>query len=152
MSDGPRDVVAGSGSHATVLGLAAEGAADVLALRMLGRLLVPTPWTLDVRETSVLAGDLVDAVKRGHYRAVCIADLPPSAPSRARAVTRRLRALAPDLPILVGRWAPPDLADDSQEPLRAAGATHVATTLCDTRAELLRMTSETPAAASPDAA
>lgn len=141
MLDG-RDVAAVG--RIPVLGIAAEGAPDVLALRMLGHLLRDTPIALDVRERSVLASDLVEAVQRGHYHAVCIADIPPSAPSRSRVVTRRLRALVPDLPILVGRWAPPDLADDSVAPLRTAGATHVATSLVDTRAELLRLAAVAP--------
>jgi hypothetical protein len=35
--------------------------------------------------------------------------------------------------ILVGRWAPPALADESTQVLREAGANHVASTLVDTR-------------------
>lgn len=144
MVDGPRD---GADGPIPVLGLAADGAPDVLALRMLSRLLRDTPIALDIRERRALSADLVDAVRNGHYRAVCIADIPPSAPSRSRVVTRRLRALAPELPILIGRWAPAGLADDSSEALRAAGATHVATTLVETRAELMR--SNPAAAAAP---
>jgi len=33
----------------------------------------------------------------------------------------------------VGRWAPPALADESTQPLRDAGADHVASTLAQTR-------------------
>ena len=120
-----------------VLGLAADGAPDVLALRMLGHLLVDTPFVLDIRERTVLSTEIVEGVKSGRYRAVCIADIPPSAPSRSRAIVRRLRTLAPNLPVLVGRWAPTELADESHESLLAAGATSVAATLVDTRAELL---------------
>jgi hypothetical protein len=154
MLDVPR---AGAGADAApgtvpVLGLAADGAPDVLALRMLAQLLGDTPFTLDVRERSVLSIELLEAVKLGRYRAVCIADIPPSAPSRSRAVVRRLRAIAPDLPILVGRWAPAELADDTVEPLRTAGATHVATTLAETKTELLRLDVTMPAQASTNAA
>ena len=72
-------------------------------------------------------------MERESYRAVCIADLPPSPPSKSRNIAKRLRAIAPDLPILVGRWAPPPLADENDEPLRAAGATHVAARLIESR-------------------
>ena len=34
---------------------------------------------------------------------------------------------------MIGRWAPPALADESTQVLRAAGATLVATTLAETR-------------------
>jgi predicted PurR-regulated permease PerM len=145
MIDAPRD--RGEGMI-PVLGLAADGAPDILALRMLSQLLRATPIGLEIRERPVLSSDLVEAVRNGRYRAICIADIPPSAPSRSRVITRRLRAIAPDLPILVGRWAPAGLADDSSEALRAAGATHVATTLVDTRTELARL-DPAPSAAHP---
>jgi len=42
----------------------------------------------------------------------------------------------PELRILVGRWAPQALADDSTQLLREAGATLVASTLAETRTYL----------------
>jgi predicted PurR-regulated permease PerM len=136
MLDGPRD---GAEGRLPVLGLAADGAPDVLALRMLSRLLRDTPFALEIRERPALTAEILEAVQQGHYRAICIADIPPSAPSRSRVLTRRLRALAPDLPILIGRWAPESLADDSNDALAKAGATHVAARLLDTRTELERL-------------
>ncbi len=137
-----------------VLGLAADGVADVLALRMLSRLLADGPLALDIRERSVLSAELLDEVRSGRFRAVCIADIPPSAPSRSRHVARRLRALAPELPILVGRWAPVELADESFDALIEAGATSVATRLLETRDQLVRLVAASPAGeqASPNAA
>jgi hypothetical protein len=67
---------------------------------------------------------------------VCLADLPPSAPSKTRYLVRKLRAALPDLPIIVGRWAPVSLADESSEVLRAAGATVVTSSLLETRTYL----------------
>jgi predicted PurR-regulated permease PerM len=135
-----------------ILGLAADGAPDVLALRMLGRLLVDTSLALDIRERSVLSTEVVEGIASGRYRAVCIADIPPSAPSRARAMIRRLRVMSAELPILVGRWAPADLADESNESLLAVGATSVASTLVATRAELLKLTAPQAAEKRPNAA
>ncbi len=122
-----------------VLGLAAAGAPDALALRMLAHLLKDTPLVLDVRERAVLSAEVLEAVKAGRYRAVCIADIPPSAPSRSRYVVKRLHALVPELPIVVGRWAPDELADESNEALTTAGAAYVATRLLETRVQLLRL-------------
>ena len=132
-----------------VLGLAADGAPDVLALRMLSRLLGDDPLVLDVRERSILSAELLAEIKQRRFVAVCIADIPPSAPSRSRHVVRRLRALVPDLPILVGRWAPSELADESPDALVAAGATAVASTLRETREQLLHLAA--PAASTPAA-
>ena len=75
-------------------------------------------------------------------RIVCVGDLPPSAASKARYIVKKLRAAEPDLEILVGRWAPPALADDSVQPIRDAGADHVAATLLETREKLEQIVSE----------
>jgi hypothetical protein len=72
-------------------------------------------------------------------RILCIADLPPSPPSKTRYVVRKLRAALPDVTILVGRWAPPILTDEDRRQLIDAGATHVATTLLETRDQLCRL-------------
>jgi hypothetical protein len=72
-------------------------------------------------------------------RVLCIADLPPSPPSKTRYVLRKLRAALPEAIILVGRWAPPELADEDRRTLIEAGATHVANTLLETRDQLLRI-------------
>jgi len=70
---------------------------------------------------------------------VCVADLPPSPPLKTRYLARRLRAAAPDLKLVIGRWAPPALADESDEELQAAGADHVDKTLLETRDHLLKL-------------
>jgi len=69
-------------------------------------------------------------------RLVCIADLPPSPPSKTRYLVRKLRSVLPDVTILVGRWAPAELADEDRALLVDAGANHVAATLLETRDQL----------------
>jgi hypothetical protein len=80
---------------------------------------------------------------------VCFADLPPSAPSKTRYLVKRLRAALPDVRILVGRWAPPALADDSTQVLRNRGANLVASTLLETRTYLAGLV-ETPRVPVPE--
>jgi hypothetical protein len=68
---------------------------------------------------------------------------------------RKLRAATSGVSIVVGRWAPPALRDDSPQPLLDAGAAAVTTTLLETREQLVRLvqassgaeTDEDPAAA-----
>jgi predicted PurR-regulated permease PerM len=122
-----------------VLAVPANGEADVVALRMLADLLAGTPITLELQTGNMLASEILDAAEREPHCAVFIADLPPSPPSRSRYIAKRLRARAPDLPILVGRWAPPELADESADALVAVGATRVASTLLETRDQLLSL-------------
>jgi hypothetical protein len=84
----------------------------------------------------LLTAEIVDLVRTRQVNLVCIADLPPSPPSKTRYVVRKLRAALPDVRILIGRWAPPELADEDRSILVDAGATHVATTLIETRDQL----------------
>ena len=119
-----------------VLGYAANGGSDLLALEMLARLLAGLPIALENNSSRLLVSDVIALVRDQQYTAVCIADLPPSPPSKTRYLVRRLRAAFPDIRIVIGRWAPPALADESLEPLTQAGASHVATTLLETKRQL----------------
>jgi predicted PurR-regulated permease PerM len=116
-----------------VTAVAANGAADELALRMLGQLLRDAGVALDVLAQPLMSSDIVATVRRNGRRIVCIADLPPSAPSRTRYLVKKLRAELPDLQILVGRWAPVSMAGEDDTALRESGANHVAATLLATR-------------------
>jgi predicted PurR-regulated permease PerM len=126
---GPREAL-------RVLGVATNGGADELALEMLGHLLDDLPIVVDIAKGRMLASELVSQVRTGGVSVICLADLPPSPPSKTRYLVKRLHAAVPDLRILVGRWAPQALADDSTQLLRDAGATIVASTLAETRTYL----------------
>ena len=115
-----------------VLGCAINGVADELALAMLVHLLDDLPIAVDVTAVR-MASELVSLVQEREFSVVCFADLPPSPSSKTRYLVKRVRAAVPDVRILVGRWAPPALADESTQVLREAGANHVASTLLDTR-------------------
>lgn len=127
-----------------ILGCAPNSDADELALRMLEELVRQDGISIDVASTRMLSSDLVDAVRKGGYRLVCIADLPPSPPSKTRYLVKKLRAALPDLKILVGRWAPPSLADETAQPLLEAGADHVGSKLIETREKLREIVKSLP--------
>ena len=135
-----------------LLGYASNGVADELALAMLAQLLDDLPVAVEITKTRMLAADLVSLVRERGVSVVCIADLPPSPSSKTRYFIKRLRAAFPELRILVGRWAPPALADESPQSLRDAGASHVASTLAQTREYLggLEEISRIPASATTD--
>jgi len=119
-----------------VLAYPANGLADAIALEMLEQLVEADSIRLDVTSGRMLASELIDLVRTRGARLVCIADLPPSPPSKTRYLVRKLHDALPDVRILVGRWAPADLADDDRASLVDAGAHHVATTLLETRDQL----------------
>jgi predicted PurR-regulated permease PerM len=120
---------------AAVMGVPLNGEADVLALEMLSGLMRDVA-TIDIVSPRVLTSELIELIRTSGCRVVCLADLPPSAPSKARYLTKRLRATFPQLRIVIGRWAPPGLADDDRATLIEAGATHVDTTLRSSRDNL----------------
>ena len=119
-----------------MLGYATNGVADELALAMLAHLVDDLPIAIEVTKTRMLASELVSLVQAQGVSVVCLADLPPSPPSKSRYLVKRLRAALPDVRIVVGRWGPPALADESTQLLRDAGATVVASTLAETRTYL----------------
>ena len=92
-----------------VLGYAINGAADELALMMLAHLVDDLPIVVETTSVRMQASELVSLVQTQGVSVVCLADLPPSPPSKTRYLVKRLHAALPDLRILVGdgdrrRW------------------------------------------------
>jgi hypothetical protein len=119
-----------------LLGYATNGVADELALAMLVHLLDDLPIAAEMARPRMQASEMVSFVQTQGISVVCFADLPPSPPSKTRYLVKRLHAALPDVRILVGRWGPPALADESTQVLREAGANLVASTLMETRTYL----------------
>jgi hypothetical protein len=103
---------------------------------MLGHLLDDLPIVVEVVKGRMLASELVSLAQAQGVSVICLADLPPSPPSKTRYLVKRLHAALPEVRIVVGRWSPRALADDSTQLLREAGATLVASTLTETRTYL----------------
>ena len=122
-----------------LLGLPAHTEADRLALEMFAKLLEGTPFVLQVASVHALSSEAVAMLAEGRYAAVCIADLPPGSSSKARYLVKRLVAAVPKSKILVGRWAPPSLADAQTKPIVGAGAAYVSSTLLEAREHLYQL-------------
>jgi predicted PurR-regulated permease PerM len=122
-----------------VVGYATNGGADDLALEMLAHLLDDLPVDVEIARTRLQASDIVALVQKQDVAVVCFADLPPSPPSKTRYLVKRLRAAMPEIRIVVGRWGPPELADESTQLLRESGADLVASTLLETRTYVARL-------------
>jgi predicted PurR-regulated permease PerM len=134
-----------TGRHLRVLGCPVHGEADALALRILERVLAGAAVTLDVLERSPSTFELMQLVRDRGYDVVCLADLPPAPPSRARYLVKRLRATRPDVKLFVGRWGPNAFEDeDADQTLRLAGADHVGSSTHETATELRQLASATP--------
>ena len=134
-----------------ILGYAANGVADQVALTMLARVVDDLPIEIEIASAPMQGADLVALLEQRKVTVLCIADLPPSAASQTRYLVKRVRASLPDLRIVVGRWAPAALADESSDQLRNAGATRVDSTLLGTR-EYLASLLDKPRVAVPETA
>ena len=122
---------------------------------MLKQLLDDELISLEIASNQVLASEMIAHVQERGCSMVCIADLPPSVPSKTRYLVKKLRSALPHVKIVVGRWAPPGLADEDFTLLMNAGATAVASTLVETSEsvrQLARLLSPTPVQPSSDAA
>ncbi len=132
-----------------VFGYATNEGADALSLKMLEQLAEyqaeTTAIVWEMSTARMLSAEVVEFARQHDVRAIVIADLPPSPASKTRYLVRKLRAALPDLPILIGRWAPPHVADENAQALLDSGAIHVASTLADTAAQLRQLAAYTPA-------
>ena len=90
------------------------------------------PIAIEIDNTRLEAAEVIALVQKREFSVVCIADLPPSPSSKTRYLVKRLRAALPEVRILVGRWAPAALMDESTRLLRDTGANLVASTLLET--------------------
>ena len=104
-----------------MIGVPVNGAADEVALLMLSTLIAPAGIAMTVLSPRVLASEVVERLRSTPGSILCLGDLPPSPPTRARYLVKKFRSALPDLPIVVGRWAPPDLADLDHGPAAGGG-------------------------------
>jgi hypothetical protein len=101
---------------------------------------------LDVLDAPPPMFEVIQLVRDRAYAAVCIADLPPGPPSRARHLARRLRTAHPTLKILIGRWGPDGLQDEEVNQTLHASTDHVGTTLHETATSLRALADAAPKA------
>ena len=127
-----------------ILGYPVNSQGDEVALGMLCHLLEDSPVSLVIASGCRMTSDIVAAVAQQGYQIVCIVDLPPSLPSKTRYLIKKLRSAYPDMKIVVGRWAPSALADDTPEPLLDAGANYIGSTLAETGEYLRQVVPITP--------
>ena len=146
-SPGGRDPVpAGTAGVVALLGYPAGDAIDEAALPMFRQVLDPSLFSLEIVSGRLLPGEVVAHVQRHGYPLVCIASLPPAPSARARYLVKKLRAVAPDVKIIVGRWAPGGAPDDDDALLAAAGADAVGHSLRESRTQLYQLLSVVPRA------
>jgi len=122
--------------------------ADELGLIMLGHLMDPARWTIEMTSPQLLASEVIALVERTRPAVVCLGSLPASGlAARTRYLSKRLRARFPELRIIVGRWGLREEDEAERRRLEAAGANYVGTTLVETREHLQTVHGLEPVAA-----
>ena len=104
---------------------------------MLGQLLDPGQWQVEVLSIEMLSSELVALAGEREPAVVCIGALPPGGLAHTRYLCKRLRARLPQARIVVGRWGLKGNVEQNQEQLQAAGTDQVETTLLETRTHLV---------------
>ena len=146
VGDPPDAPISGPLERITVVGFAARGEADAVALLMLRDLLVPSGVDLEIGAPGRLSAEVVQHVRERDVRVVVVASMPPGGLSQARYLCKRLRAGVPDVRIVVGRWAASEDADEIRAALIGAGADSVATRLLELRDGVLEVARTEPSA------
>ncbi|WP_435017753.1 AI-2E family transporter [Tundrisphaera sp. TA3] len=130
----------------SILALPANDATDVLVLRMLAVLLVPSGLKLEIADTVESPLKTVDRVEQEDPSFVLISHLPPDGLTAACYLTRRLRARFARLPILVGRWGVSGDDDAGSVKISAAaerlagvGATTIFSDLSEARDRIIEL-------------
>jgi predicted PurR-regulated permease PerM len=135
-----------------VLGYPVNGDSDTLALEMLRAALIMTPVDLEIAPPTLLSSELITMMRSADFGLLCLVDLPPSSASKCRYLVRKLRQALPDLRVVVGRFAPPSMADPDSSPITGAGAALVTPSVTELATYLAQLATTTVAAASVEAA
>jgi hypothetical protein len=110
---------------------------DEVALLILKEGLDSKRFDVAMASRALLASEIVRLVEQANPRLVCIGALPPGGLAQARLLCLRLRARFPELKILVGRWGLKGSLDKNREQILAAGADRTATSLAETRKQIM---------------
>ena len=119
-----------------VLILPGKDSVDHAAAELFARLLDRRVWDVEVAP-NVLTSEQLDLIEQRTPAIVVIAALPPGGLTHTRYLVKRLRQKAPDLKVVVGRWAASDEEAQAWSQLKDAGADEVMNSLDATRTFLL---------------
>ncbi|MHC5539160.1 AI-2E family transporter [Singulisphaera rosea] len=136
VGNGPDPV---EGLEGTVLGVAANDAADALALRMLDVLLRPLGCSIAILADASPPLKLAEKISSLEPSLVVLSHLPPGGFTTARYLVRRLRVRFADLPIVVGRWGESGNPEGAADRLAEMGASDVVNQLADARDRILEV-------------
>jgi len=135
----PRRPDFGDPETAPLIGIATGGGADSLALRMLNLLLKSSGMRIAVLSAGGSSLQISDKVGALSPALILISHIPPGGLTRARYLTKRLRAQYHDVPIAFGYWDAKAETSRVVESLRPASASRVVVSLAAARDLILQL-------------
>ena len=130
------DTVTVSVDKIRILAWPAHDEGDAIALLMLQQLLDPTRYEMEISATGKRLSEILQEVEQKTPALFCVGFIPPGGLSASRHLSKLLHARLPELTIVVGHWGLHEKVHNDRETLLAAGATHVAATLIETRDQI----------------
>ncbi len=109
----------------------AKAIRDELAGEMLGQLLEQSGVPAANASSRMTTGEIVGWVMETDAEVVCVSVISPSTITHARYVSSKLRAVMPDLKIIVGLWGSTEKTSDTLKALRDSGVDEVFTSLTE---------------------
>jgi hypothetical protein len=122
-----------------------------LALDMLARILRRAGYGMEVLTSAVLSAEVMSRIQGECPTIICIGSLPPGGLAQARYLCKRIRQQCPKVKIAVGRWGEKDNVERMEKRLRDVGADYVATTLDDSRKQIIPLLQVAAFATPPEA-
>jgi len=131
---------------ASLLACPARDEADEVALQIFARMLEPQGYQVEVISSHVLAAEVLTRISNSCPVVVLVGSLPPGGLAPARYLCKRIKAQCPKVKVAVGRWGEKENLERVEKRLKASGADLVATTLADTRTQVVPLLQVTAAA------
>ena len=132
------DTATVSAAKGRILAWPAHDEGDAIALLMLQQLLDATRYQMDISTAGQRFSEILQEVEQKRPELFCVGFIPPGGLSASRHLSTLLRGRLPGLDIVVGYWGLPEKGHKDCEALLAAGATHCAVTLIETRDQIAR--------------
>lgn len=130
---GVSDTATVSIAKVRILAWPAHDEGDAVALLMLQQLLDATRYEMEISVGGQRLSEILQEVGQKSPELVCVGLIPPGGLSASRHLSKLLHGRLPGLNIVVGYWGLPEKVLNDREILLAAGATHCAATLIETR-------------------
>ncbi|QJW93292.1 AI-2E family transporter [Frigoriglobus tundricola] len=127
---------AAKGAGPVVIGCAAHGLPDQVAVGMLRDLVVGAGGEMVVVPSTKLAAEVASRVQAGRVVTVCIATIAPGGLSRAARLCEQVRAGKTGSRVVVGRWGFEPDENAAEKFLKSSGASLLTRTLAETLHEV----------------